>query len=58
MMEGDIEKLVWVFNNFFLNVLKYGKGGYYIVMEVDKVGIEVIIVVCNDGLVIFKYFLD
>ncbi|ALS02455.1 histidine kinase [Enterococcus silesiacus] len=57
-MDGDTEKLVRVFNNLLSNALKYGKGGKNIVIDVEKVGTEVVIAVRNDGPSIPKKSLD
>lgn len=51
-MDGDIEKFVCVFNNFLMNVLKYGKGVMKIVIEVECVGLEVVVMVKNNGVMI------
>jgi signal transduction histidine kinase len=58
IMDGDTEKLVRVFNNLLTNALKYGKGATKIVMEVEKVGTEVVITVKNNGKMIPKRALD
>ncbi|MHC5228358.1 sensor histidine kinase [Enterococcus sp. LJL99] len=58
MMDGDTEKLVRVFNNLLSNALKYGKGGKHIVISVDKIGLEAVISVKNDGQPIPKKSLD
>ncbi|MBM7690447.1 two-component sensor histidine kinase [Enterococcus ureilyticus] len=57
-MDGDTEKLVRVFNNLLSNALKYGKGGKNIVIDVEKVGTEVVVAVRNDGPPIPKKSLD
>ncbi len=58
LMDGDTEKLVRVFNNLLTNALKYGKGATKIVMDVEKVGTEVVITVKNNGKMIPKRALD
>lgn len=58
MMEGDTEKLVRVFNNLLSNALKYGKNATEIVIEVEKVGTEVVVTVKNNGKMIPKRSLD
>lgn len=58
MMEGDTEKLVRVFNNLLSNALKYGKNATEIVIEVEKIGTEVVITVKNNGKMIPKRSLD
>lgn len=58
LMDGDTEKLVRVFNNLLTNALKYGKGATKIVIDVEKVGTEVVITVKNNGKMIPKRALD
>lgn len=58
MMDGDTEKLVRVFDNLLSNALKYGKGGKHIVISVDKIGLEAVISVKNDGQPIPKKSLE
>ncbi len=58
MMDGDTEKLVRVFNNLLTNALKYGKGATKIVIEAEKVGTEVVVIVKNNGKMIPKKALD
>ena len=58
MMDGDTEKLVRVFNNLLSNALKYGKGGKQIIISVEKIGLEAIITVKNNGQPIPKKSLD
>lgn len=58
MMEGDTEKLVRVFNNLLSNALKYGKDGKQIIISVEKIGLEAVISVKNDGQPIPKKSLD
>ncbi|GMC09879.1 two-component sensor histidine kinase [Enterococcus thailandicus] len=58
IMDGDTEKLVRVFNNLITNALKYGKGATNIIIEVERVGTEVVAVVKNNGAMIPKQSLD
>ena len=57
-MDGDTEKLVRVFNNLLTNALKYGKGATKIVIEVEKVGSEVVATVKNNGAMIPRESID
>ncbi|WP_122646015.1 sensor histidine kinase [Enterococcus mediterraneensis] len=58
IMDGDTEKLVRVFNNLLTNALKYGKGATKIIIEVQKVGTEVVLTVKNNGEMIPREALD
>lgn len=58
IMDGDTEKLVRVFNNLLTNALKYGKGASKIIIEVQKVGTEVVLTVKNNGKMIPREALD
>lgn len=58
IMDGDTEKLVRVFNNLLTNALKYGKGATKIIIEVQKVGTEVVLTVKNNGKMIPREALD
>lgn len=49
VMKGDTEKIVRLFNNLISNALKYGEGGDQVVVEVDKTGDSVVILVKNNG---------
>lgn len=57
-MDGDTEKLVRVFNNLLTNALKYGKGATKIVIEVEKIGSEVVATVKNNGAMIPQQAID
>ena len=58
IMDGDTEKLVRVFNNLLTNALKYGKGATKIVIEVERVGSEVVATVKNNGAMIPQQAID
>ena len=58
IMDGDTEKLVRVFNNLLTNALKYGKGATKIVIEVEKIGSEVVATVKNNGAMIPQQAID
>lgn len=58
IMDGDTEKLVRVFNNLLTNALKYGKDATKIIIEVQKVGTEVVLTVKNNGEMIPREALD
>ncbi|MGP6147432.1 sensor histidine kinase [Jeotgalibaca sp. A122] len=49
MIEADVDKIARVFSNLISNALKYGKGGSWIKIVVDKVGSEALISVKNNG---------
>lgn len=49
MIEVDVDKIARVFSNLISNALKYGKGGSWIKIIVDKVGSEALISVVNNG---------
>lgn len=57
-MDGDTEKLVRVFNNLLTNALKYGKGATKIVIEVERIGSEVVATVKNNGAMIPQQAID
>ncbi|MEY8446221.1 HAMP domain-containing sensor histidine kinase [Enterococcus ratti] len=57
-MDGDAEKLVRVFNNLLTNALKYGKGATKIIIEVEKIGSEVVATVKNNGAMIPQEAID
>lgn len=58
IMDGDTEKLVRVFNNLLTNALKYGKGATKIVIEVERIGSEVVATVKNNGAMIPQQAID
>lgn len=58
MIEADVDKIARVFSNLISNALKYGKGGSWIKIFVEKVGSEAIISVNNNGPKIPKDALD
>ena len=49
MIEVDVDKIARVFSNLISNALKYGNGGTWIKIMVDKVGSEALISVNNNG---------
>lgn len=49
IVKVDLNKLVRVFENFIINVVKYGKDGYYVDIVIEKKEDMVVVKVINYG---------